>query len=72
MPQVPEALANFVCTPLTEFKNLQYIIAEHEIRKMELITGLESKERLDYELKKSIEQEDYEKAAEIRNKMKVR
>ena len=45
------------------------MIAEYEIRKMELITGLESEERLDYELKKSIEEEDYEKAAEIRDKM---
>ena len=62
-------MANFGYTPLTEFKTLQYMIAEYEIRKMELITGLESEERLDYELKKSIEEEDYEKAAEIRDKM---
>ncbi len=74
MPDVPEALAAFAMTPLTAYKGVQYYLAELRARRMEIITQKDSVERLEYELKKSLESEDYEKSAQIRdalNKKKV-
>lgn len=69
MTEVPKELSAIACTPLTEYRKIQYMIAEYETHKIELITQKESMERLNYELKKSIEKEDYQKAAEIRDKL---
>ena len=66
MPDVPEELSAFAMTPLTAYRGIQATIAHLKTQKMELITQTGSKERLEYELKKSLEEEDFEKAAEIK------
>ena len=69
MPEMPEATDAFSHTPLTTYKSVQSAIALIKSHRMELIAKSESKDRLEYELKKSIEVEDFERAAEIRKKL---
>ena len=72
MPEVPPALAAFAMTPLSLYQGIKLSIAELKIRRMELMTAVDSDERLAYELKKSIEAENYEKAAAIRDKVNAK
>ena len=58
-------------TPLSMFKGIQTAIAELKSRRMELLTKEDGAFRLRYELKRAIEEEDYEKAEEIRKKLAV-
>jgi protein-arginine kinase activator protein McsA len=69
MPDIPDELASFAYTPLTAYRSVQAAIAHLKTQRMELMTKTGSKERLEYELKKSLEQEDFEKAAEIKNQL---
>lgn len=72
MPEVPEALASLAFTPLSMYQDLQTSLAVYKIRRMELMTLADSDERLEYELKKAIEEENYERSAEIRDQLKER
>jgi protein-arginine kinase activator protein McsA len=69
MPDVPDALSAYAMTPLSAYRGIQATIAHLKTQRMELMTKTGSKERLEYELKKSLEQEDFEKAAEIKNQL---
>lgn len=69
MPQVSEGLEGFAMTPLTAYSEIQDFLAAFKSRRMELLTQEGSETRLKYELKKSIEQENYERSAEIRDKL---
>jgi protein-arginine kinase activator protein McsA len=67
MPEVPEGLEAYAMTPMTAYGELQDFLAAYKTRRMELMTEAGSETRLKYELKKSIEKEDYERSAEIRD-----
>jgi protein-arginine kinase activator protein McsA len=69
MPVVPEAIQGFAMTPLTIYSEIQDFLAAYKSRRMELITQEGSETRLKYELKQSIEKEDYERSAVIRDKL---
>lgn len=70
MPDVPAALQQLAFTPLSTYKTIQAMLAELKGLRMEAITAEDSKTRLERELKKSLEAEDYERSAEIRDKLK--
>jgi hypothetical protein len=70
MPDVPESLQQFAFTPLSTYKTVQVILAELKSLRMEALTAEDSETRLKYELKKSLEAEDYNRSAEIRDKLK--
>lgn len=70
MPDVPESLQQFAFTPLSTYKTVQAILAELRSLRMEALTDEDSETRLKYELKKSLEAEDYNRSAEIRDKLK--
>ena len=69
MPEVPAGLEGYAMTPLSAYRGIQATIAHLKTQRMELITQAGSKERLEYELKQSLEKEDFEKAAEIKGKL---
>ncbi len=69
MPDVPDALSAYAMTPLSAYRGIQATIAHLKTQRMELITQAGSKERLEYELKQSLESEEFEKAAEIKSKL---
>ena len=69
MPDVPDALSAYAMTPLSAYRGIQATIAHLKTQRMELITQTGSKERLEYELKQSLENEEFEKAAEIKNRL---
>ncbi len=69
MPDVPDALSAYAMTPLSAYRGIQATIAHLKTQRMELITQAGSKERLEYELKQSLENEEFEKAAEIKSKL---
>ncbi|MFN0035523.1 MAG: hypothetical protein ACKVUS_10675 [Saprospiraceae bacterium] len=69
MPEIPQGLASLAFTPLSLYEGIQSALAELKTRRMELITRASSEERLKYELKKALEEEDYEKSARIRDEL---
>jgi protein-arginine kinase activator protein McsA len=71
MPDVPKGLESFAHSPLTMFRDVQFSLAALRTRRVELMTHQDSSQRLNYELKKAIENSDYEKAAKIRDAMKA-
>jgi protein-arginine kinase activator protein McsA len=71
MPSIPKGLESFAMTPLTQYKGIQYQLAEAKARRLELLTEKDSATRLEYELKKSLEEEDYERSALIRDALKA-
>ncbi len=70
MPEPPEGLQQFAFTPLSTYNTVQAILAELKSLRMETLTADDSETRLEYELKKSLEAEDYEQSAEIRDKLR--
>lgn len=69
MPQLPPILAALAMTPISVYEGVQFVMAELKVRRMELMTQTDSKERLKYELEKALQAEDYERAALIRDKL---
>lgn len=69
MPDVPDALSAYAMTPLSAYRGIQATIAHLKTQRMELITQSGSKERLEYELKKAVENEDFVKAAEVKKQL---
>jgi hypothetical protein len=66
---LPPALARFAITPMSNYKSIQAMLADLRAQRMAAMTTMESQIRLEYELKKAIEEEDYEKSAELRDKL---
>jgi len=69
MPKLPDGIEQFAFTPLSAYKTIQHMLAEMKCLRMEALITDDSKVRLDYELKKSLETEDYEQSAEIRDRL---
>ncbi len=69
MPDVPDALSAFAMTPLSAYRGIQATIAHLKTQRMEMMTQTGSKERLEYELKKAVESEDFVKAAEVKKQL---
>lgn len=67
MPNVPGSLQQFAFTPLSSYKTVQAILVELKSLRMEALTVDDSETRLKHELKKSLEAEDYERSAELRD-----
>jgi hypothetical protein len=69
MPAVPGGLAAFAMTPLSVYGTLQDHLAAYKTRRMKLMTEIDSQARLKYELDKAIESENFERAAELNDKL---
>ncbi|KAA1257960.1 hypothetical protein LF1_04510 [Rubripirellula obstinata] len=69
MPEIPQGLEAFAMTPLTAYHNLQMHLAAFKSRRMALVTATDSKEMLDYEIRKAIEAEDFERAAILKSRI---
>ena len=69
MPELPSAILKYAMTPLSNYKSIQAILAELRSQRMAALTNMESETRLKYELKKSIDAEDYTQSAAIRDKL---
>ena len=69
MPNIPDELASFAYTPLSAYRSTQAAIAHLKTQRMELMTQVGSKERLEYELQKAVENEDFVKAAEVKKQL---
>lgn len=69
MPNIPDELASFAYTPLSAYRSAQAAIAHLKTQRMELITQAGSKERLEYDLKKAVENENFVKAAEVKKQL---
>ncbi len=72
MPELPDVLEKYAMTPMSAYKSIQAMLAELKSKRMKLMTEMDSEVRLNYELKKSLAQEDYEKSAEIRDKLNTK
>jgi len=70
IPDVPGGLQQFAFTPLSTYKTVQAILAELKGLRMEALTAEDSETRLKHALEKSLEAEDYERSAEIRDKLR--
>ena len=68
-PELPSAISKYAMTPLSNYKSIQAILAELRSQRMAALTNMESETRLKYELKKSIDAEDYAQSATIRDKL---
>ena len=69
MPELPSAILKYAMTPLSNYKSIQAILAELRSQRMTALTNMESETRLKYELKKSLDAEDYVQSAAIRDKI---
>jgi predicted acetyltransferase len=69
MPELPAALARYAMTPLSSYKSVQAVLADLRAQRMAAMTAMGSETRLEYELKKSLEAEDYAQSAVIRDKL---
>jgi hypothetical protein len=69
MPDLPDGLSQFAMTPLSSYKSIQAILGDLRAQRMAAMTDMNSETRLEYELKKSLEAEDYEQSAIIRDKL---
>jgi hypothetical protein len=71
MPRLPEGLESIAVTALTVYRTLQAHLAAFKSRRMEMIAEMESEQRLQHQIQKAVEAEDYELAAEL-NKQRQR
>lgn len=69
MPDVPKGLEPYAQTPLTTYRGVQLGLAELKYRRMELLTKDGSEARLKYDIERALENEDYEKAARLRDQL---
>ncbi|HHS95709.1 MAG TPA: hypothetical protein ENJ45_03900 [Phaeodactylibacter sp.] len=67
--KVPEELKPFAFTPISMYKSLQAVVADLKIKRIDLITKEDSKARLEYSLKKALQDEDFEKAERLKDKL---
>jgi hypothetical protein len=62
-------LSQYAMTPLSAYRTAQAILAELKSKRMIAMTSLDEATRLEYELKKALLAEDYEKSAELQKKL---
>jgi len=70
MPEVPKGLEGLAQTPVTAYKDILLTLAELKSRRVELLIQKGGEAMLEYELKKAVETEDFEKSALLRDKLK--
>jgi protein-arginine kinase activator protein McsA len=70
MPAVPEGMEAGAMTPLSVYRTMQIHLAAFNSRRMEMLTQAGSDARIEYEINKAVNAEDYERAAELK-KQKV-
>jgi hypothetical protein len=71
-PQQPDCidkLQSFAMTPLKVYRQFQYSLAALKVRRVELRTAAGSRCVLEYELKQSLEKDDYETASQLRDRL---
>jgi hypothetical protein len=66
----PAEMQQLAFSPLSAYKSIQTLLAELKSLRLKAVTNTDSEERLLYELKKSLEAENYEKSAQIRDELK--
>ena len=64
-PPLPVGLESIAMTPLKVYRTLQAHLAAYKSRRMEMIAEMESEQRLQYQIQKAVETENYELAAEL-------
>ncbi len=69
MPSVPEGLEKFAMTPLSLYKSFQSILANLKFERMEILSNMETEEKLNIQLKHAIENQDFEKATTFRDQL---
>jgi hypothetical protein len=69
MPELPAGLAQYAMTPMSSYKSIQAMLADLRSQRMAAMTDMDSEVRLKYELKKSLDSEDYAQSAVIRDKL---
>ncbi len=65
----PELLKH-VMTPQSSYRTIQAILADLKAQRMQAMASMDSEARLQYELKKAVEAEDFEKSAALRDRLK--
>lgn len=66
---LPDNLARYAVTPMSSYRSVQAVLADLKAQRMQAMTTLESETRLEYELKKALEVEDYKRSAELRDQL---
>ena len=69
MPSMPEGLEKFAVTPLSLYKSFQAVLASLKSERMEILSSMETAEKLNLQLEKAIENQDFEKSAIIRDQL---
>lgn len=69
MPKVPKGLEKFAFTPVTIYQSFQAQLAYLKSERIKLISELEFRSKLERQLSQSIEEEDFEKSALLRDKL---
>jgi hypothetical protein len=66
---VNRSLPHFGMTPLSAYRSAQAILAELKYKRVVAMTSMGEATRLEYELEKALQVEDYEKSAELQKKL---
>jgi len=69
MPSMPKELERFAVTPLSLYKSFQAILANLKSERMEILSGMDTIEKLNVLLERAIENEDFEQSAILRDKL---
>jgi hypothetical protein len=64
-----KGMGNMFMNPMALFGDMQKTIAHLKTQRLEAMTAMDSQNRLEYELKQSLEDEDYKKSAELKKKL---
>lgn len=67
---LPPEIAKYAMTPMSNYKSIQALLAEARSERMKAMTSMKDETRLNYELKKALEAENYEESAKLRDKLK--
>ena len=64
-----KGMGNMFMNPMGFFADMQKTIAHLKTQRLAAMTSMESKNRLEYELQQSLEDEDYKKSAELKKEL---
>jgi transcription elongation factor Elf1 len=67
---VSPELAPYAMTPMSSYKSVQALLADARAERLAALTAMNSEVRLKYEMNKAVAEEDYEKSAKLRDKLK--
>jgi transcription elongation factor Elf1 len=66
---LPSEIAQYAMTPMSNYKSIQALLADARSERMKAMISMKSEIRLNYELKKAVEAENYEESAKLRDKL---